>query len=132
MFKFVKNQSKYYEFIRNLRNNENVKTGFIDQKNITKEEQIRYMEKYSENYFICLEDDSPVGYIGQIENDIRLAVLPDKQGKGIGAFMVNNLMEVYPDAYAKIKVENKASIRLFEKCGFKEKYIIMEHDKKRS
>lgn len=126
MLQLVKNEHQYYEFIRKLRNDDNVKRGFIEQGFISIEQQEKYMSRYSDNYQICLEDGVPVGYIGQIDNDIRLAVLPNFQGKGIGEFMVNKFMKIYPNAFAKVKMDNIASLKLFKKCGFKEKYIILE------
>ncbi|HJY63346.1 MAG TPA: GNAT family N-acetyltransferase [Ignavibacteria bacterium] len=126
MLKLVKNESKYFEFIRNLRNDEEVSKGFIKQEYITNKQQERYMQKYGSYYYICLEDEIPVGYIGQIDKDIRLAVLPGKQGKGIGKFMVNSFVKLFPDIYAKVKLDNTASLNLFKSCGFKEKYIILE------
>jgi len=35
-------------------------------------------------------------------------------------------MKLDPQAYAKVKVGNEASLRLFEKCGFTKQYYILE------
>ena len=123
---FVKNQEKYWEFIRQLRNDERVKGGFIKQEHITQESHLKYMEKYCNNFYICLIDKNPAGYVGVIDRDIRVATHPDYQGKGVGKFMINALMKLYPDSLAKVKIENKASLRLFEACGFTKKYYILE------
>ena len=126
-FKFVKNEIKYFEFVRTLRNDERVQEGFIDNlPYITEEQQINYMEIYKDNFYICLEDDIPVGYIRQIDGDIGVCTHPKHWGKGVGEFMINELMKIYPSAFAKVKIENQASMRLFEKCGFKKKYYILE------
>jgi len=124
MLKFVNNEKKYYEFIRKLRNDKRVKAGFIQQKNISKKDQEAYMKKHGKFYYICLCNNAPAGYIGVIENDIRLATHPDYQGKGVGLFMVNKIMKKYKDAQAKIKIDNVASRKLFEKAGFKLKYYL--------
>ena len=79
-------------------------------------------------FYICLYENKPAGYVGCIDKDIRVAVHPDYQGKGIGSFMINKLMDLEPSAFAKVKITNKASLRLFEKCGFKKKYYILEKD----
>ncbi len=47
--------------------------------------------------------DNPIGYIGVIDNDIRVATHPDHQGKGVGSFMVNEIMKIHPNAFAKVK-----------------------------
>lgn len=123
---FVDNAHEYWEFIRCLRNDERVKQGFIQQKHISEDSHLKYMEKYGIFYHICLYNEQPAGYCGVIDDDIRVAVHPDFQGKGIGSFMINELMKIYPSAFAKVKIENQASMRLFEKCGFKKKYYILE------
>jgi RimJ/RimL family protein N-acetyltransferase len=125
-YKLVKNAEEYWEFIRRLRNLDSIKTGFIKQENISSEEQREYMKENGHNFWICLDDLEPVGYVGIINDDIRVATHPDHQKKGIGAFMINEIMQKYPNSYAKIKLENEASIKLFERCGFVKKYFILE------
>jgi len=128
MLELVKNGPKFWEFIRNLRNLEGVKQGFIQQKEISTIEQAEYMLKYNNEYWVCLVDNKPAGYVGVIDNDIRVATHPDFQGQGVGNFMINQIMKVYTDAHAKVKLENEASLRLFEKCGFRKKYYWMERE----
>ena len=126
--KFVNNEYKYWEFIRCLRNDERVKSGFIEQEHISEDIHLKFMEKYGNMFYICLYKNKPAGYVGCINKDIRVAVHPNFQGKGVGSFMINKLMELKPLALAKVKLDNKASLRLFEKCGFKKKYYILEKD----
>ena len=105
-----------------------VRQGFVQQKHIDVIEQARYMLKYNNNFWICLDNKTPVGYVGIIEKDIRVATHPDHQGKGVGSFMINEVMKIRPNAFAKVKIDNEASIKLFEKCGFKKKYYLLERD----
>ena len=121
---FVKCHEKYWDFVRDLRND--LREGFISQKDIDKESHYKYMEKYSENYYICLEDHTPVGWVGSMDKDIRVATHPDHQKNGIGKFLINELMIRHPDAFAKVKLDNEASLRLFESCGFKKTYYLLE------
>ena len=123
---FVVNEEKYWEFIRELRVMKGITQGFVEQKDITVEQQRQYMKKFNNNFYICLYKSDPAGYIGIIENDIRVATHPQFQGKGIGSFMVNSVMEMYPDAYAKVKIDNIASYNLFKKCGFKVNQFVAE------
>ena len=124
----IKNSKEYWDFIRDLRNNKQVKQGFIQQDNITKKEHLQYMQKYGVNYYVCLCDNEPAGYVGIINKDIRVATHPQFQGYGIGTFMINEIIKIMPDSIAKIRLDNPASIALFEKCGFKKKYYILEKD----
>lgn len=125
-FTFVNNEEKYWDFILNLRNDPRVKHGFIKQDHIQKTEHYSFMNLHGANFYICLDCESPVGYIGVINQDIRVATHPDHQGKGVAKFMVNELMKKKPTAIAKVKVNNQASLRLFESCGFKKRYFLLE------
>ena len=62
------------------------------------------------------------------DDDIRICTHPDYQGKGIGKFMLNEIIKIYPTAYGKVKIENKASQNLFLSLGFKKKFIIFEYE----
>tara|TARA_R110002126_G_C10486643_1_gene502631 strand:+ start:3877 stop:4257 length:381 start_codon:yes stop_codon:yes gene_type:complete len=122
----VKNNYIYWEFIRNLRNMDGVRQGFINQDIISQQDHEAYMKKNSNFFWICLDKGRFIGYTGVIENDIRVATHPDYQGKGVGSFMINEIMKINPNAFAKVKLENQSSLRLFESCGFKKKYYILE------
>ena len=125
-YQLVQNEEKYWNFIRDLRNDSRVKRGFVEQKHIQKPVHFFFMHEHGKNFYICLDGDVPVGYIGVINRDIRVATHPDHQGKGVAKIMVNELVNRHPDSYAKVKIENEASLKLFESCGFKKKYFILE------
>lgn len=122
----VGNEPKYYEFIRFLRTNEENISGFLVQSPITKDEQLIYMDKFSKYYYIALLNEKPVGFVGVIDNDIRVATHPDFKKLGIGKFMITEIIKKFPESFAKVKVNNDASIKLFESCGFKKEFLIMK------
>ena len=67
--KLIQCNPSYWEFVRNLRNDPNNLHGFINNKYITTEDQITYMTKYNDNYYICLDNNNlPLGFIGNIKN----------------------------------------------------------------
>ena len=113
-------------FILALRNDPILKSGFIQQDEISLSDHEEYMSVNLNNYYVCLLHGKPIGYIGIIDNDIRVAVATEFVGQGAGEFMVRAILAIYPNAIAKIKVGNVASIKLFEKCGFEKKYFILE------
>lgn len=123
--KLVACSSHYWEFVRKLRNNSEVQDGFIENNHISKEAQINYMKKNGEHYRVCLKGNIPVGYIGVLDNDIRVCTLPEYQKQGIGSFMVMEIKKIWPEAIAKIKINNEASKALFAKSGYVEEFIIM-------
>lgn len=126
--KLIQCNPSYWEFIRNLRNDPNNLHGFVNNKYITSEDQISYMTKYNNSYYICLDDENiPAGFIGDIDNDIRICVKNDRQNQGIGTFMIKEFLKIQEkntSLIAKIKIKNIASQKLFEKVGFKPKFII--------
>lgn len=107
----------YYEFIRNLRMHPKNIKWFLNQSEITAEDQVKYMEKHSEHYRVCLLYGEPVGYVGVIENDIRICTHPSFVGNGVGYFMLSEVKKLYPEATGKILKHNIASRKLFEKCN---------------
>ena len=117
-----------WEFIRTLRNNESVQHGFIQKSNITPDQQKKYMDEHGKNYFVCFLDEVPVGFIGDVESDIRICVMPEFQNKGIGTWMINNFSKLYPGSLAKVKIENKQSLKSFEKAGYKIKYYLLKKE----
>ena len=119
---------KYWEFVRILRNDKRVLDGFINSTYITKEMQEDYMKNHQQFYRIALIDNQPCGYVGVINNDIRICTYPNFQGKGVGKFMLKEIMKIFPNAYGKVKINNEASRKLFSSVGFKEKFIIFGYD----
>ncbi len=56
----------------------------------------------------------------------RLATSPGVQHRVAALFMVKRFVALRPAVFAKVKLDNEASKRLFESAGFKPKYIIYE------
>lgn len=116
--KLIKNNSEYWLFIKSLRyHSENI-SGFVNTEIPSDEEQSSYMSKHGDSYYICLDGDNPVGFIGDVNSDIRFAVSPEHKGKGIGKFMLNEYANINPHANAKVLHNNIVSLRAFTSCGF--------------
>ena len=109
---------QYWEFVRLLRMDERVIDGFVETIPITADQQTTYMIKNAQYYRIALVDGKPAGYVGVIKEDIRVCTHPEFQGLGVGKFMINECVKIWPTAYAKVKHGNKASDNLFLSCGF--------------
>jgi GNAT superfamily N-acetyltransferase len=114
----VKCEEQYWEFVRILRMDGRVIDGFIETIPITKEQQFSYMTNNSQYYRIALVNGKPAGYVGVINDDIRVCTHPDFQGIGLGKFMISECVKIWPTAYAKVKHGNTASDKLFLACGF--------------
>jgi len=119
---------KYWSFLLYLRNT--LRSNFIEQDTITEHIHECFMSRNHGSYKVCLGSTSePLGFIGCVNGDIRIAVDPKEQGEGVGKFMLENFIIEDQSAFAKIKVDNQASLNLFESCGYKKKYYILENEK---
>jgi ribosomal protein S18 acetylase RimI-like enzyme len=123
-YELVEISSEFFEFVRRLRTDPRNADSFINNGEITFQNQIDYMEQHLKDYFICLSQQTPVGFIGVVQGDIRLAVDHDFRNKGVATFMVNEISKLFPEALAQIKTSNVASIALFESVGFERQFYI--------
>ena len=121
----VKCEKKYWKFILDLRNK--VKDSFLGTDEITFEEHELFMHKHNDNYFVCVEENAPIGFIGNVGKDVRIAVDPSNQKKGVGKFMLTSLLKNKKKFIAQIKITNEASLKLFESCGFTKKHVTLEN-----
>lgn len=132
----VPNENKYWEFIGKLRSDERIQNGFVEQiTSISSEQQNEYMKKYGHCYMVCtdllggIDWELPIGFVGIVDNDIRIAVIPEYHNQGVGKFMLNeiakNFTELIYEATAKVKHDNSASHKLFLSC----RYQIVSEDK---
>jgi len=115
----IPNNPDYWEFIRVTRSDPRNLYGFIQTGEITPDQQKEYMAKYNDHYFICIENNVAVGWVGEVEGDLRFCVDYEHQGKGVGTFMLKEFTKIYPNLTAKVKLDNVASKKAFEKAGWK-------------
>ncbi|MGR6086934.1 MAG: GNAT family N-acetyltransferase [Arcticibacter sp.] len=135
MLELVKCDRVYWDFVRDLRNDVRVSEAFINQTFISPEMQDKYMSENSMFYRIALFNGAPAGYIGVIDDDIRVCTHPDFQRMGVAKFMLQSAFEIWPSAMAKIKINNNASLNLFKSCGFEIEYFLLgrsNNDKQKS
>jgi len=123
--KLVKCEEKYWEFVRLLRIDSINQKGFFTKTNITSKDQIKYMNKNNSRFNICLADGIPAGYVGVSKsNEITYCVSPKFHNNGIGTYMINALvLKEFKTYEARVKLENKASQKIFEKLGFEKHFI---------
>tara|TARA_B110000879_G_C10953572_1_gene424676 strand:- start:234 stop:638 length:405 start_codon:yes stop_codon:yes gene_type:complete len=120
MMTIVDCSREYWEFVRLLRNDPRVSSGFIETGLVSEEDQLKYMHVNSKFYKVCLIDGISCGYFGVIDKDIRICTHPKHQRKGVGSFMLREIVKYFPDAIGKVKLNNSKSRGLFSSAGFSE------------
>lgn len=70
-------------------------------------------------YSLVLKGAKRAGYFGLVENDFRIAVLPEFRGQGIGGYILEHVKCSLSDKTIRIVAENKPSLNLFLRSGFK-------------
>ncbi len=89
--------------------------------------------------YILMEDDTPIGQIRLnvygSEAEIGYSISKDQRGHGYGETILKLIMQEVKDLYphikrlvAKVKPDNTASRRLFEKEDYKLKYMCYTYD----
>lgn len=107
--------------IRNLTSH-----GFGNTDQIDSDTHFCFMKENYQSYIVAEMKGEIVGFGGVVKDDIRVAVHPDYQKLGIGKNIISYLSVQYPDAFAKVKIDNEASLKLFESCGFKKTWYVLE------
>jgi RimJ/RimL family protein N-acetyltransferase len=130
----IENEPRFWNAIGELRADPRVQHGFVEQvKSFDSEKQKKYMEKYAQCYWvlvlsigICYEKTHEhlevIGFVGIVDNDIRICVDPFAHGHGFGKFMLEQLKAKINlnDAVARVKLDNEPSHILFLSCGFEQ------------
>lgn len=124
----VKVNREDWDYIFELRNNPNFKNFFYDQHKITKTEHYKYLQqqKNNKNFFnwIISLDNTKVGYVRILNNDVSIIVDPQFHDEGIGTKTLKLLekeakKEKIEKLIGRIMVHNKKSARIFENNGYK-------------
>lgn len=68
-------------------------------------------------FFVIYE---PAGYMRVDGGEVSIALAKDARSQGVGPKALRRLREMCPGVTAKVKKENGASIRAFQKAGFDE------------
>jgi GNAT superfamily N-acetyltransferase len=120
--RMVNNDILFWPFILRLRNE--MRNSFLTTEKIPEQDHNKFMDEWGNDYYVCVNDAlQPVGWIGVVNNDIRLAVDKQYQRMGIAKFMLKFVKDKYPQATAKILPENIASIKAFKSVGIKAEII---------
>lgn len=116
-----------WDFILKLRNENEFKKYFQNQKYIEKNEHYNYLKKQKENpnffnWIIC-ENSNDVGYVRILNNDVSIMVESSHHGKGVGTNAIK-LVEIEAKKLGvsylvgKMMIFNKKSEKIFLNNGF--------------
>lgn len=121
--KLVKCEQDFWNDILIIRNED--KDSFNKQHEISLEEHQKFMNINAINYRVATIDGKFAGFVGIVNDDIRVGVKKEYRKIGIGKFMINEFHKIFKINHAKIKIDNIASQKLFESCGFKKSFYIL-------
>jgi ribosomal protein S18 acetylase RimI-like enzyme len=121
--KLVKCEQDFWNDILIIRNED--KDSFNKQHEISLEEHQKFMNINAINYRVATIDGKFAGFVGIVNDDIRVGVKKEYRKMGIGKFMINEFYKIFEINHAKIKINNIASQKLFESCGFKKSFYIL-------
>ena len=126
-------EAKDAEFLFNLTNNESILESLneIPSSLDVWESSITEWNKEHEEHHIIFDNNIPVGWLGVngLESQNKqawikiIAITPDKQGLGIGTYVINQLIgNLKPRGYKSIALytdrSNVNAQKCYQKCGF--------------
>lgn len=109
-------QPSDFEGIRDIRNAN--RHAFSNSHLLTCEEHAKFMHLHHSTYRLAFYKTTLVGFIGQVDQDLRLGVSPLWKRKGVGRFMVKNFCRLYPKITVKVKRSNSPSLEFFKSLGW--------------
>jgi len=128
---------KDLDYILNLRNNEQFRSYFYSQHNISKKEHYQFLMKQDNNpnffnWIICYKSKD-VGYVRILDNDVSIMIDEKFQRKGIGSQALSLLEDEAKEhgigkLIGKIMIHNEKSEKIFLKNGYKLKMLWYEKD----
>jgi len=128
---------KDWDFIYDLRTNEDYKNNFYTQQSFSKDEHYSYLSKQEQSsnflHWMIVNDDQNVGYIRILDNDISIMIDKKYQNKGIGS-QVLVLVEKEAKKHGihklvgRVMVHNESSRKIFEKNGYNIMMYWLEKD----
>lgn len=121
--KLAECKQEFWNDILLIRNED--KESFDKQHEISSEEHGKFMTINSINYRIATINGKFAGFVGIVNEDIRVGVKKEYRKMGIGKFMINEFCKIFEINHAKIKINNIASQKLFESCGFEKNFYIL-------
>jgi RimJ/RimL family protein N-acetyltransferase len=126
-----------WDLIYDIRINKEYRKNFYIQQDFSKEYHYSYLENKEKLdtffHWMILDDNTSVGYIRILDNDISIMIHPQYIGKGIGS---QALALVEKEAkklglhklIGRIMIENKSSKKIFEKNNYNLKMFWFEKD----
>lgn len=107
---------RYWEYIRLVRNANGKCFGNSDEVEV--EEHYKFMSNHAGTYRVVLQGDEFMGFIGHVNNDVRLAT--NSKGKGVAKYMWDRFIEEFASIDLEVKVlkDNGRSLSFFRKQGY--------------
>ncbi len=126
ILEMVPNFSKYWYFIRDVRFHPRNLYGYVYNNPVSDDQQWEYMKGHHMNYWVCIADGEPAGFVGIIEGDLRIGVHPNYQRKGIGTFMMRQFIKRRTENFTvRVKVNNEISLAFFRGLEYVPEFVLL-------
>ena len=131
-------KKKDWEFILEIRNQEEVRNACHDTSVISLEEHFKYMEKLQNNsntfQWIIIFNDLDIGYIKVIDNELGSSILEKYRRRGIGKLSYDLVFKKLKKngikkLTAQVKLDRSTPIKFEEETGWLNKGIIYKNGK---
>jgi dTDP-4-amino-4,6-dideoxygalactose transaminase len=116
----------HYEDILRIRNAHRSCFGNTEEIDFVTHKQ--FMGKHAVTYRVALKSCRVVGFIGHVQNDLRLAVDESLQGHGVAQFLWSVFVKEFPDVTVQVKRDNERSLRFFKSLGWHPDPSAGDHD----
>ena len=119
------------------RNDPKIRANMFNTRRISKSEHLRYWKKRLRkgNCYIITTLGKAIGFAKLDKTlegyEVGIYIDPQEQGNGYGTLALNAVKKIAVSKrikvlFARIKINNRASQKIFEKNGFKAKYAYLE------
>ena len=117
------------EFLYNLNIHPDIRAVSHNKESFTYEEHCLWWQEKMLNdkefeAALILNDSKPVGCIRRKNKEVSIAIMPEYQNKGLGTTAIEKFCKVGDKV--EILIGNVRSIKVFERAGFKKKFLTLE------
>ncbi len=114
------------KFIYELMTNKLVRERLFEQREFSYEEHLKYWQTFHGFAYIIIHNEKKIGLLRDETQELSIQILPEYWNMGIGSKVISDYCDGKQGFHARIKNNNIASVKIFEKAGFKHHHIVLK------